>query len=415
MYLNPFMYCNKLLVGMQAGIRAGQGHCRLVRLLLMGMHMKDTLARPSYRSARSASMMAVCVLLAACGVQEPVEPPPRPAPTVEVRPDAEPAVWTAPGVIAAPESTPLSFRQAGLILRRHAGLGEAVQAGQILAELDPAPWRQNLDAAQARHAAARATLDVAERQWRRDRTQGREGLIAQAQAEQTRGQLAQARAEFEQARQALAHARDQMDYTRLSAAHDGVIVAEQARTDQNVAAGQPVYTLAWGDGLEAVVDLSARRVAEVEPGQAAEVELVARPGVGLAAHVREIARAADPASLGFRVKLRLEAADPALRLGMTATVRFRSPAAAQARYTLPATALFHQGDRPAVWLVDAQGVLVLQAVELAGYGAGTVTVAAGLTPGQRVLAQGAHTVSAGQRVEAVPYRPRAAAPGGDDR
>ncbi|WP_368648599.1 efflux RND transporter periplasmic adaptor subunit [Castellaniella ginsengisoli] len=375
--------------------------------------MKDTLVRPSYRSARQAALMAACVVLAACGARDPAEPPPRPAPTVEIQPDAHAVAWTSPGVIAAPESTPLSFRQAGLVLRRHAGLGEAVRAGQVLAELDPAPWRQNLASAQARYEAARVARDVAERQWRRDRAQGSEGLIAQAQAEQTRGQWAQARAEFEQASQALAHARDQMVYTRLTAGHDGVIVAEQAAAGQNVAAGQPVYTLAWGDGLEVVVDLPERRVAGVELGQAAEVEPVARPGVRLTARVREIARAADPASLGFRVKLRLDAPDPALRLGMTATVRFLASAAAGARYTLPATALFHQGDWPAVWVLDDQGALALRTVEVAAYGTETVTLSAGVAPGQIVLAQGAHTVSEGQRVEAVPYQPRAAAPGGD--
>ena len=83
--------------------------------------MKDTLVRPSYRSVRQAALMAACVALAACGGREPAEPPPRPAPTVQVQPDAHAVVWTAPGVIAAPESTPLSFRQAGLVLRRHAG------------------------------------------------------------------------------------------------------------------------------------------------------------------------------------------------------------------------------------------------------------------------------------------------------
>ncbi|MGB6243238.1 MAG: efflux RND transporter periplasmic adaptor subunit [Castellaniella sp.] len=368
--------------------------------------MKDPLARSLSRLA----VATLCVALAACGARESAEPPPRPAPTVEVQPDVQAASWAAPGLITAPESTPLSFRQAGLILRRHVGLGDTVRAGQVLAEQDAGPWRQNLASAQAQQRAARAALDVAERQWRRDQAQGREGLIAQAQAEQTRGQLAQARAQDEQAGQALARARDQVAYTRLTVEHDGVIVAEQAMAGQNVAAGQPVYTLAWGDGLEAVVDLPARRMAGIVPGRVAEVEAVALPGVRLSAQVREVARAADPATLGFRVKLRLDAADPALRPGMTATVRFLEPEAAQVRYTLPATALFHQGDRPAVWVVDADGVLATQRVKVAAYGADTVTLSGGLRTGQIVLAQGVHTVVEGQRIEAVPYRARPAAP-----
>lgn len=369
--------------------------------------MKDMLVRSSSR----LTLVAACAVLAACGARESADPLPLPAPTVLVQPDAQAVAWSAPGVIAAPESTPLSFRQAGLVLLRHVGLGDVVRAGQVLAELDPEPWRQNLASAQAGQLAAREALDVAERQWQRDRFQGREGLIAQAQMEQTRGQLAQARAQHEQATQALARARDQMAYTRLMADHDGVIVAEQAATGQNVAAGQPVYTLAWGDGLDVVVDLPAHRVTDIRPGQAAGIELVARPGLRLSARVREIARAADPATLGFRTKLRLDEPAPALRLGMTATVRFQDVAAPGARYVLPATALFHQGDQPAVWVVGADGVLALRTVEVTAYGADTVTVSKGLEPGLRVLAQGVHTVSAGQRVEAVPYRPRATVPG----
>ena len=65
--------------------------------------------------------------------------------------------------------------------------------------------------------------------------------------------------------------------------------------------------------------------------------------------------------------------------------------------------------------MGADGALALRTVEVAAYGADTVTVSGGIEPGQVVLAQGAHTVSEGQRVETVPYRPHAAAPAGDGR
>jgi multidrug efflux pump subunit AcrA (membrane-fusion protein) len=89
---------------------------------------------------------------------------------------------------------------------------------------------------------------------------------------------------------------------------------------------------------------------------------------------------------------------------MTADVAFAqgSQAAAASSFTIPATALFHDRKEPAVWVVKAPGdTLELRRVEVSHYGERTVTVSRGLAAGERVVWQGVHTVSAGEKVRVI--------------
>jgi multidrug efflux pump subunit AcrA (membrane-fusion protein) len=90
---------------------------------------------------------------------------------------------------------------------------------------------------------------------------------------------------------------------------------------------------------------------------------------------------------------------------MTATVTFADAAGeAQADdpITLPATALFHEGNAPAVWVVrPGDHALELRRVQLGRYDDHTISISRGLNDGERVVLQGVHTVSAGETVRAV--------------
>jgi multidrug efflux pump subunit AcrA (membrane-fusion protein) len=255
--------------------------------------------------------------------------------------------WTLPGEVQARYSTPLSFRVNGKIIERQVRLGDAVTPGQIVAKLDPADAAKNAASARAQLSAAQHQLDYARQQLDRDRAQARENLIAATQLEQTRNAYAAALAQRDQAQQQAALAADQLKYTTLQADHAGVITAEQADTGQNVAAGEPVYSLAWSGDIDAICDV---------------------------------------------------------RLGMTANISFDNRSGENlTTYTVPATALFHDGPAPAVWIVKPDAdTLELRRVEVLRYDARTVTLSKGLQAGERVVWQGVHAVAAGEKVRAVP-------------
>ncbi|WGS51482.1 efflux RND transporter periplasmic adaptor subunit [Paraburkholderia sp. D15] len=374
---------------------------------------------PRARRAALAFTLAGAVALAACSKKEAAAPTPRPVVVAAVHADgvAQQAA-SLPGEVQARYSTPLSFRVAGKIVERRVRLGDTVKNGEIVARLDPADQRKNAASAQAQLAAAEHALVYAKQQLDRDQAQAKENLIAPAQLEQTTNAYASAAAQRDQAAQQAALSKDQLQYTTLVADHAGVITAEQADTGQNVSAGQAVYNLAWSGDVDVVVDVPESALAALSVGQTAKVTLAALPGRTFSARVRELSPAADPQSRTYRARLTLVEPGPDVRLGMTADIALAAPAPASAAasasspagnaanqggpFTIPATALFHDGTQPAVWVVRAtDNALELRRVTVTRYNERTIVIGQGLKDGERVVLQGVHTVSAGEKVHPV--------------
>jgi RND family efflux transporter MFP subunit len=320
-----------------------------------------------------------------------------------------------PAEVAARYSNAMAFRVAGKIIERDAHLGDLVKQGQVLARLDPSDAGQQARGAQAALDAATHRLSFAQQQLDRDRSQSEQNLIAAAQLEQTQDAYTAALAARDQAAAQLAVARNNLQYDTLRAEHDGLIISENADTGQVVAAGQAVYGLAWSGATDVTIDAPESRLGLIHVGQRAIVTFPALPDRRFEAQVRELAPAADPQSRTYRVKLTLTPPDRDVRLGMTGQAMLavedspsgtnpglNSGGAREPVFVLPATAIFHRGSQPAVWIVrDTDSTLELRVVATNRYDAQTATITAGLRDGERVVLAGVHTVFAGELVRAV--------------
>ncbi|KVL07513.1 efflux RND transporter periplasmic adaptor subunit [Burkholderia ubonensis] len=353
---------------------------------------------------RAPIAFACCaILLTACHSHEAPAPELQPVVALPVHADNGAVQRVLPAQVQARYSTPLSFRVGGKIVERRVRIGDAVKAGQALAMLDPADLRNTLLNARAQLDAAEHRVSYAKQQLDRDRAQAQANLIAPAQLETTQDAYASAVAQRDSALAQIGLAEDHLRYATLVADHDGVITSEDADTGQNVEPGQAVFHLDWSGDLDILCDVSERDLRDLSVGRTAHVSLTALPGKVLDARVREVAAAADPQSRTWRVKLTLLSPGPDVRSGMTASVTFDGAAAADRAITLPATALFHRGEAPAVWVVrKGSDTLELRQVTVGRYDERTITVTSGLADEERVAMQGVHTVSAGQHVRVVP-------------
>jgi multidrug efflux pump subunit AcrA (membrane-fusion protein) len=94
---------------------------------------------------------------------------------------------------------------------------------------------------------------------------------------------------------------------------------------------------------------------------------------------------------------------------MTADIAFAPGARAanaanppSSSYTVPATALFHDGTQPAVWVVrNGDDALELRRVTVTRYNERTIVISQGIKDGERVVLQGVHTVTAGEKVHVI--------------
>jgi membrane fusion protein, multidrug efflux system len=352
---------------------------------------------------------AAGLALSACHGGKVASAPPAVVVALPVHPDAGSAGGMAvryPVEVAARYSNPMSFRVPGKVIERKVRIGDSVKKGEAVARLDPVDAQKQAASAQAALEAAEHRLTFAKQQLDRDNAQVEQNLIAANQLEQTQDAFIAAQASRDQAAAQLVVASNNLQYNTLIADHDGVITSENADTGQVVAAGQAVYGLAWTGDTDVTLDAAASDLARMAIGQAASVTFPALPGRAFDAHVREITPAADPQSRTYRVKLTLSQPGQLVRLGMTgdATLEpFALPAggAAAASFTVPSTAIFHEGNSPAVWVIGANNTLELRRVSVRSYSDRSTILTGGLRDGDVVVLAGVHTVYAGQRVTPV--------------
>ena len=305
---------------------------------------------------------------------------------------------------AARYSNAMSFRVAGKLIERKVRLGDSVRKGQVIACLDALDAQKQASSAQAALEAAEHRLSFAKQQLGRDQAQFAQNLIAANQLEQTQDAYAAALAGRDQSAAQLVVARNTLQYNTLVADHDGVITSEDADTGQVVSAGQAVYGFAWTGDTDAYLDAAAADLGRMVIGQTASVTFAALPGRRFEARVREVAPAADPQSRTYRVKLTLTEPGAAVRFGMTGDATLSAAAAAGdgPTFKVPATAIFHRGGDPAVWVIRSNdSTLELRPVAVASYRERSATVTGELSDGDEVVLAGVHTVYAGQHVKQV--------------
>ncbi|MCW2274100.1 efflux RND transporter periplasmic adaptor subunit [Rhodoblastus acidophilus] len=336
-------------------------------------------------------------LLAACTKPEAQKAePPRPAMTMIATPAS--AFDTAfSGVVQPQTQSALSFRVLGRIISRPVKAGDRVEAGQIIAALDPTAYEAAARAAAATLASARAQFDNAASTEARQSALLAKKTASQAAFDTAEQARASAQAAMQQAEASLVKAKEQLTYTVLKAEYSGIVTATSAEIGQTVAPGQAVVTVAEPTRRDAVIDAPEAVIDAFSLGDKFKVALQIDPAVSAAGTLREIAPESDAATRSRRLKIALESPPPAFRLGSTISARVASDGNPLIR--LPASALLQEGDRTRVFIVDPETMKVsAQDIEVAPERDGRFLVRGGLKGGERVVVAGVHRLKEGQQV-----------------
>ncbi len=361
---------------------------------------------------RSAAWLLLpALILAGCSQSKPVEEPVRAVKVLTVGASDFDAQPEYSGEVRARVESRLGFRVAGKITRRQAELGQHVQAGQPLAQLDPQDYRLAADAARAQLAAAQTNRDLAAADLKRYRELREQNFISGAELERRESTWKSAQAQFEQAQAQLASQGNQASYTTLVADVAGVVTAIEAEPGQVVQAGTPVVRIAQDGARDVVFAVPEDRAGLIEPGSPVTVRgwSADREFEG---RLREVAASADPVTRTYAVKVAIDAAT-APPLGATVYARPQALARTGAQVIkLPTSALRQEGKGSAVWVLDREAMTVRsQPVQVATADGNEAVIGAGLTPGMTVVAAGVHVLSPGQKVTI--YQPKEAAAAAD--
>jgi len=362
---------------------------------------------PRRRRARAGRLLLVALpagWLACGGEPPPAEPELRPVRTLVVSSVDAARQRTFSGTCQPAVEPTLSFKVGGTISRLPVRMGQRVERGALIAELDPSDYRLQVEEAAAALRSAEAGARNAEASFERIR-----GLYENANASLTDYDAARAaaessRANVESVRKRLELARQQLSYTRLDAPVPGAIAEVEVEVNENVRAGQEVVRLAAEAGYEVLVAVPESLIAEIRHGQSARVRFDALPGRELEATVTEVGVTTSTTGTAFPVKARLDEKDEALRPGMAAEVEFRLDAPGEGgRFRVPAHAVNEDREGRFVLVVEpsdeGRGVVRRRGVVVGALTPDGLEVLEGLKDGDLLVTAGISQLEDGDAVK----------------
>ena len=253
-------------------------------------------------------------------------------------------ILNASGYITARRIATVSSQITGLITEVNVEEGMLVEPGQVLARLDDAIARVDLELAVARLASQRASVEStradlaeAERVYERAQRLRPQGLVSEADLTEATARFEALRADLERAESdiavrelEIASQEERVQDHVITAPFAGVVTVKNAQTGEIVSPGSAgggftrtgICTIVDMASLEIEVDVNEAFIGRVFADQRVVANLDAYPDWDIPAAVIAIIPTADRAKATVRVRIGIEARDPRILPDMGVKVAF---------------------------------------------------------------------------------------------
>ena len=320
-----------------------------------------------------------------------------------------------PARVAAVRNAEIRAQIVGIVQRRLFEQGAEIKAGAVLFQINPAPFRAEVDSAAAALQGAEATLA-------RARVQA-ERLTPLVQAEAVSRQVyddavalrEQAAADVAQTKATLARRKLDLQFASVEAPIAGridqALVSEGALVSPTDA--MPMARIQQIDQVYVDVRQSASRLETLrqQAGSATpepNVEILGSGGKPLGMRGRILFSGIEVDAGTGDVLLRVWVDNPQHRLLPGLYVQARIPRAHYpAALSVPQQAVTRTAGQASVWVVDAQGRVHAVPVELGELVERRYRVVSGLSAGQQVVIEGIERLSPEAQVATRPWQPAA--------
>jgi RND family efflux transporter MFP subunit len=322
-----------------------------------------------------------------------------------------------PGQTAAWYETVVYARVNGYVARWLVDIGDRVKAGQVLADIETPELDAELTAARAQLKASRAQVEArrseaafaksTDARWR----DSPKGVVSEQERESKKAdaQSAAARLYAAEAQVALDEARVQQygalaEFKQVKSPLDGTVTERKIDVGNLVTAGSgstttSLYRISQMDPLRIFVDVPQSAAGDLmQPGVPAQISARGAIGGGYEGKTARAAGAMDPQARTMRVEVDMPNSAHALVPGMYVNVGFQLKA--RGSVEVPAAALIFRAGMTQVAVVDAGSHVQFRNVVIARDNGGSVELASGVNPGDRLVLNISSQVKPGQAVAA---------------
>jgi membrane fusion protein (multidrug efflux system) len=376
------------------------------------------------RTPRGAAALATVLVLAGCS-QADKSPSAKPAPEVSVitaHRESIPITIELPGRTSPFLIAQVHARVDGIVQRRTFQEGADVKAGQLLYQIDPAPYRATLNSAQAAQQKAEANLANASAQLERYKVLVGGNAVSKQVYDNAVAAQQQAAADVAVARAAVDTARINLGYTSVSAPIAGRSNISQVTQGGYVQGGaatlmttiqqiDPIYVDLQQSSLAGLQLRQALASGQLRRAEQARVSLVLEDGSAypLAGMLEFSNSTVDQATGSVTVRARFANPDHVLLPGMFVRARVEQGLNDKA-IPVPAAAVSHdQQGKATVLVVGTDHKTALRTIDAKTLADGRWLAEAGLSEGEQVVLSGGQKAPPGTLVKIAPAQPRLAA------
>ena len=276
-----------------------------------------------------------------------------------------------------------------------ADVGDDVDAGDVIARIEPRFIRIAVTRADANVARLQSEFEYRQRQLERTEELAAKNSASKTLLDEARAQRDQAQHLLADAHAALDHARANLERTEIRAMFAGHVTARLAAVGEFIDVGEDVIRLVDTHRIEISLPASIALTQFIKPG----MRVAVRSGDVEREHtVRTVVPVGDAVSR--MVEVRLGAGDSEWLVGTPVLVSLPSDAAIST-VAVPRDALVERGSQAYVYKVNEDSVAEQVTIRTSAIVGLWVGVEGGIAPGDQVIIRGAERLSPGQAVEII--------------
>lgn len=316
------------------------------------------------------------------------------------------------GRVAAVRSAEIRSQISGIVQHRLFEQGAEIKAGTVLFQINPAPFKADVDIAAAALLRAKAVLARARLETERLVPLTQAGVISRQAYDDAVSQQDQAAADVAQARATLARRKLDLQFASVEAPIAGRI--DQALVSEGALVSPtdstPMARIQQIDHVYVDVRLPASMLESMHNQAGSEqpevtVEILNSDGKPLGIQGRMLFSGIEVDAGTGDVLLRVLVDNPAHRLLPGLYVKARIPRAYYANaLSVPQQAISRLAGQTKVWLLDEQNQVQSVAIEIGELVEGQYRVVSGLRAGQQVVIEGIERLSPAAQVVARPWQ-----------
>jgi len=374
----------------------------------------------------TVALMALALTLSGCGCGQgqPGGPPLPEVATVTIQPQPVELTTELPGRTSPYLVSEIRPQVNGIIKKRLFREGSDVKAGQLLYQIDPAPFQVALDSAKASLGKAQANLPAIRLKTERYRELLVDKAVSRQDYDDAAAAMGQAQAEIEYWKAQVEAAKINLGYTRVTAPISGRI-GKSSVTDGALVTAYQALALATIQQLDPIyVDVSqssAELLRLKRHLEAGRLSANSKNGRKVCILLEDGNLCPQAGTLQFRdvtidqstgsFTLRIVVPNPKHLLlpGMYVRAAVQEGIAEQAILVPQQGVNRNPKGEPFALLVDEAGKVQMRMLKLNRAIGDQWLVSSGLKPGERVIVEGMMKIRPGAAVKAVPWEPKAAA------